>query len=132
VAAVGGTVVGVGIDLVSVARIQKMIKRKGQRALDRLLTPDERAYCATQAVPARHAAVRIAAKEAAYKAFQTADKARGIGWREMEVTRDKFGRPSMKLRGKAQAAARALKVKKVLLSLSHTDDHSAAVVILVR
>lgn len=127
-----GAVVGVGIDLVAVERIQRMIKRKGQRALDRLLTPDERAYCAAQPVPARHVAARIAAKEAAYKAFQTADKARGIGWREMEVIRDKFGRPSLKLRGHALRASKALKVKSVLLSLSHTDNHAGAVVVLTK
>lgn len=107
-----------------------MLKRSGQRALDRLLTDSERAYCLGQSVPARHVAARIAAKEAAYKAFQTAEKARGIGWREMEVTRDRYGRPSLKLTGHAQRAAKALKVKSVLLSLSHTDDHAGAVVVL--
>lgn len=131
-AAVTGAVVGVGIDLVAVSRIQKMLKRKGQRALDRLLTAAEQAYCLAQPVPARHVAARIAAKEAAYKAFQTAERARGIGWHEMEVMRDKYGRPSLKLRGHALRASKVLKVKAVLLSLSHTDDHAGAVVVLTK
>ena len=125
------TVLGVGLDLVAVDRVRRLLQRHGKRALERLLTDRERAYCQEQPMPARHVAVRLAAKEAAYKAFQGASHARGIGWRELEVGRLSDGRPELILHGRALTVARKLSVSEIFLSLSHTDDHAAAVVILV-
>ncbi len=125
------TILGVGLDLVAVERVESLLRRHGNRALERLLTDRERAYCAEQAAPARHVAVRLAAKEAAYKAFQGATPARGIGWRELEVGRLSDGRPELILHGRAVDVARRLAVSEIFLSLSHTDDHAAAVVVLV-
>ena len=124
------SVLAVGLDLVTIERVERLLARKGDRALRRLLTETERRYCEEQPAPARHVAARIAAKEAAYKAFQSADRARGIGWRELEVTRAANGRPQLVLHGSAAAAARQLAVSGTLLSISHTDSHAAAVVIL--
>jgi holo-[acyl-carrier protein] synthase len=79
---------------------------------------------------ARHVAARLAAKEAAYKAFQQDPEARAIGWRDMEVIRDESGRPSLQLYGRAADTAARLKVKTLFLSISHTDENAAAVVVL--
>src|SRR2546425_4006152 len=86
------SVVGAGVDLVEVARVSAIIADKGARVFERLLTPAERAYCESRPDPATHVAVRLAAKEAVYKALQGSDAARGIGWREIEVTRDRHVR----------------------------------------
>ncbi|PYP20094.1 MAG: holo-[acyl-carrier-protein] synthase [Gemmatimonadetes bacterium] len=121
--------VGVGVDLVEVARARAMIADKGAHVFDRLLTPAEADYCRSRPDPAEHVAVRLAAKEAVYKALQGSDAARGIGWRDIEVTRAPDGRPDVELSGLAASRAKELGVRKVLLSLSHT--HQAAVAIAV-
>ena len=121
--------VGVGVDLVEVARARAMIADKGAHVFDRLLTPAEADYCRSRPDPAEHVAVRLAAKEAVYKAIQGSEAARGIGWRDIEVTRAPDGRPDVELSGLAASRAKELGVSKVLLSLSHT--HQAAVAIAV-
>jgi len=122
--------VGVGVDLVEVSRVGAIIADKGARVFERLLTPAERAYCESRPDPATHVAVRLAAKEAAYKALQGSESARGIGWRDIEVIRAPDGHPDLVLSGLAQARARALGVRRVLLSLSHTHLAAVAVVVL--
>ncbi len=122
--------VGVGVDLVEVSRVAAIIADKGARVFERLLTPAERAYCESRPDPATHVAVRLAAKEAAYKALQGSEGARGIGWRDIEVIRAPDGRPDLALSGLAQARARELGVRRVLLSLSHTHLAAVAVVVL--
>ena len=122
--------VGVGVDLVEVPRIEKMLAERGRHVFERLLTPAERAYCESMARPAEHVAVRLAAKEAVYKALQGSEAARGIGWRDTEVVRSPDGRPEAILSGRAAARAAELGVRRVLLSLSHTHTTAIAVAVL--
>jgi holo-[acyl-carrier protein] synthase len=122
--------VGVGVDLVEVSRVETMIAERGQHVYERLLTPAERDYCAGMARPAEHVAVRLAAKEAVYKALQGTAAARTIGWRDTEVVRDPDGRPEAVLSGRAAERAAELGVRRVLLSLSHTHTTAIAVAIL--
>lgn len=123
--------VGVGVDLVEVARVRRMLREKGAHVFDRLLTVGEAAYCRSRPDPAEHVAVRLAAKEAVYKALQGTGAARGIGWRDIEVTRAPDGRPDVTLSGSAAERARELTVRRVLLSLSHTHEAAIAVAALV-
>lgn len=123
--------VGVGVDLVEVERVRRMLAEKGAHVFDRLLTAAEAEYCRSRAEPAEHVAVRLAAKEAVYKALQGSDEARGIGWREIEVSRDPDGRPHVVLAGLAARRASELDVRQVLLSLSHTHQAAVAVAVLV-
>ncbi len=125
-------VVAVGLDLVDVARVEAMLERHGDRILRRLLSEGERSYCKSKAVPARHVAARIAAKEATYKAFSQAGTDEVLWWRDMEVVLDGRGRPSLELLDRAQACAAALEISSCLVSLSHSDTQAAAVVILQR
>lgn len=125
-------IVGVGIDLVDVARVQRMLESHGDRLLDRLFTDGEREYSMGMARPALHLAVRLAAKEAAFKALSGSEGARGIGWGEIEVTRDAIGRPSVTFHGRAADRARELGVVRCHCSLTHTDSSAAAVVVLER
>jgi holo-[acyl-carrier protein] synthase len=122
--------VGVGVDLVEVSRARAMLADKGSHVFDRLLTPLEAEYCRSRPDPAEHVAVRLAAKEAVYKALQGNAAARGIGWREIEVTRAADGRPDVALSGLAAERARELRVTRVLLSLSHTHEAAVAVAVL--
>lgn len=123
-------IIGIGVDLVEISRVRSMIASRGERALLRLFTESERSYCSDMANPARHFAVRVAAKEAAFKALSGTEEARAIGWREMEVELDEIGRPSLRLHGRASSRAQELGVSKSWISLSHGDDLATAFVVL--
>ena len=123
-------IIGVGIDLVDVARVQRMLDAHGSRLLDRLFTDGEREYALGMARPALHLAVRLAAKEAAFKALSGTEGARGIGWGEIEVTRDALGRPNVTFHGRAAERAQELSVSRCHCSLTHTESSAAAVVVL--
>ena len=123
-------ILGIGIDLVDVARARRLLDAKGERALARLCTPGEAAYVRAHPLGAPSFAARLAAKEAAYKALAGTDDARGIGWREIEVERAEDGKPSLLLHGLARDRATALGVRRIHLSLTHTDTSAGAIVIL--
>lgn len=123
-------IAGIGVDVVDIARVTALLASKGDRALERLLTDRERRYCQAKAVPDRHVAVRIAAKEAAFKALSGSDSARAIGWREMEVCVDALGRPSLSFHGRAAARASELGIARSFLTLTHGASVAVAVVVL--
>lgn len=125
-------VTSVGLDIVDVSRVERMLERHGDRVLQRLLLNEEREYCRSKAVPARHVAARIAAKEAGYKAFSQAGTDEVLWWSDMEVVRDDKGRPSLKLLDRALRCAEELGVSGCLLSMSHSDSQATAIVILLR
>ncbi|MDA1080216.1 MAG: holo-ACP synthase [Gemmatimonadetes bacterium] len=125
-------IAGVGIDMVEIARIERLLASKGARAIARLFTDGEVDYSNARARPAMHFAARLAAKEAAFKALAGSDDARLIGWREVEVVSKPGGPPSLVLHGRAETRARELGVQRVHLSLTHTDQTAAAVVILAQ
>lgn len=123
-------IIGVGFDAVDVERVERMLVSKGARALRRLFTEREVAYATQRPKPAQHLAARIAAKEAAFKAFSGSAEARAIGWREIEVAHDVDGRPILDLNGRALARASELGVTRVWISLTHTDGVAGAMVVL--
>ena len=123
-------IAGVGIDLVDIARVQRLLDGKGTRALERLFTNGEVAYATGRARPAMHLAARLAAKEAAFKALAGSDEARLIGWREVEVVSHRGGPPTLAFHGRAAVRAGELGVGRTHLSLTHTDDTAGAVVVL--
>jgi holo-[acyl-carrier protein] synthase len=123
-------IAGVGMDLVEIARVQRMLDGKGSRMLERLFTTSEAAYASSRARPAMHLAARLAAKEAAFKALAGSDDARLIGWREVEVLPRAGLTPTLVFRGRAAARYQELEILHVWLSLTHTDLTAAAVVVL--
>ena len=125
-------IVGIGIDLVEVERMQRLLDRKGERALNRLFTPGERSYAATHPEPARQLAARVAAKEAAFKALSGNDLARAIGWRELEVVSHKGRSPVLLLHGRARERATELGLSRVLLTMTHSETVAAAFVVAER
>lgn len=122
--------IGVGIDLVEVPRVRRMLAEKGTHVFERLLTPGEARYCLSKLDPSESVAVRLATKEAVYKALQSTPTARGVGWREIEVVRDENGRPEVVLTGLAQQVALQLGVRQVMVSLSHTHEAAIAIALL--
>ena len=123
------SVIGVGIDLVDLPRVTRMLSDKGEHAMQRLFTADERAYLATRPDPTGHAAARIAAKEAVYKAMQSLPGARAIGWRDIEVTRDSEGRPAIRLYGLAARLADEAGGVRIQGSLTHSAVAAGAVAV---
>ena len=122
-------ILGVGIDIIEVARIQASHERFGKRFLNRVLLADEIAYCLSYKNPAPFIAVRFAAKEAISKAFGTGIGA-ALGWRDMEIRRKESGEPFVVLHGKGKKMFAARGAKQLLVSLSHTKDYAAATAVL--
>jgi holo-[acyl-carrier protein] synthase len=122
-------IVGLGIDLVEVARIHESMERFGQRFLNRIFTSAEQAYCLRKRRSAESFAARFAAKEAGAKALGTGIS-RGVNWLEIEVIRDPGGRPGLLLHGRAAEIAAAMGVARMALSLTHTGDLAMASVVL--
>jgi len=125
-------IAGLGIDLVEIARVERMLAGTGSRMLVRLFTQEEILYANARARPAMHLAARIAAKEAAFKALAGSDEARLIGWREVEVIPREGRSPTLAFHGRADARARELEVQRVWLSITHSDEAASAVVVLER
>ncbi len=125
-------VVGLGIDVVDIDRAEAMLAPRRRRVLDRLLTVDELAYVMRMRYPARHLAVRLAAKEAVYKAMQSLPGSRAIGWREIEVVRGEHGRPLVRLHGLAHTVLTEQGAPTIHLSLTHSDRSAVAAAILER
>ncbi|MBA3346579.1 MAG: holo-ACP synthase [Gemmatimonadales bacterium] len=124
------SVIGLGIDLVDLARVARLLEHKGEQAMTRFFTEEERAYLATRTDPTGHAAARIAAKEAVYKAMQALPGARAVGWREIEVTRDGAGRPAIRLHGLAARLSHEQGGLRVQISLTHSETSAGAVAVI--
>ena len=125
-------IVGLGIDAVDIDRIDRMLADKGERMLERLFTAGELSYFATKSAPGQHVAVRLAAKEAAYKALAGNELARGIGWRDVEVFSRPDGAPELRLHGRAAERYAELGATSVHVSLTHSATAAIAVVIVER
>ena len=122
-------IVGTGVDIAEVARIEAAVKRFGDRFLKRVFTPAEVRYCLGKPNTAERLAARFAAKEAGMKAIGTGLR-HGITWHDVEVIRFPGQRPTLKFSGKAAEFASRLGCKRTHLSLSHTADQAIAHVIL--
>ncbi len=122
-------IVGTGIDITEVARIEASISRFGRRFLERVFTPDEIRYCESKANKAERYAARFAAKEAAMKAIGTGWRL-GVTWQDIEVRRAPGGRPTIALRGKAAGFFARLGGARAHLSLTHTGQFAMAQVLL--
>ncbi|MCK6419153.1 MAG: holo-ACP synthase [Alphaproteobacteria bacterium] len=128
-------IIGIGSDIVDIRRIERMVVRFGQRALDRIFTPTEQAYALSIPTPrARMGALakRFAAKEACMKALGTGF-AQGIGWQDVEVVNNDAGRPSINLKGGAAAYLKTLiphgREARIYLSLSDEYPFAQAFVV---
>lgn len=121
-------IVGIGIDVAEVKRIRAVIESQGERFLRRVFTQDEVAYCEQFKNKYERYAGRFAAKEAAMKALGTG-WSRGVRWVDVEVVRQRGGRPTVSLKGEAKKIADGLGVKNIVLSITHTVEQAIAQVI---
>jgi holo-[acyl-carrier protein] synthase len=123
------SVLGIGVDLVECARIQHSLDRFGDKFLHRVFTEGEIAYSKSMKFPARHLAARFAAKEALSKAFGTGI-GKAMGWKDIDVHKKPSGEPYVVLAGGAKQLAADRSVTNVLITLSHTDNHAMAMIVL--
>jgi holo-[acyl-carrier protein] synthase len=122
-------VIGVGIDLVDLERVRRLLSHKGEQAMVRFFSEREQQYLGSRPDPTGHAAARIAAKEAVYKAMQALEGARAIGWREIEVSRDAEGKPAIELHGLAARLSRERGGLRIQISLTHSAISAGAIAV---
>ena len=122
-------IVGSGIDLVEIGRIQQSMDRHASRFLNRVYTAAEQAYCLSKRNSAESLAARFAAKEAGAKALGTGISF-GVSWLEIEVVREASGRPTLRFHGRAAQIAAALGATHAALSITHTASLAMASVVL--
>ena len=123
------SVLGIGVDLVECARIQRSLERFGEKFLHRVFTDGEIAYSMSMKFPARHLAARFAAKEAVSKAFGTGI-GKAMGWRNIDIQKKPSGEPFLVFSGPAQELATQRAVTAAFVTLSHTEHHAIACIVL--
>lgn len=122
------SILGTGIDIVECLRIAQMIERHGELFITRVYTDSEIEYCSARKAATQHYAGRWAAKEAVLKALGTGWR-RGIAWRDIEVRNDRYGAPSVHLRGGARDVMERAGIRQLHLSISHCRSFAVAHVI---
>ena len=121
-------IVGIGIDLAEIERVEKLYDKYPEQFLARRFTEHEQAYAARFANPSRRLAARFAGKEAVMKSLGRGW--RQLRWKDIEIVRKREQAPVLCLHGDAHDAARALGAERVWLSLSHAGDLCVGQVIL--
>lgn len=122
-------ILGIGIDIVKVSRMEGVLKKWKDRFISRVFTQREIDSCINKRLPGQHFAARFAAKEAFLKALGLGMRS-GIPWKNIEIINDSMGRPEVELHHKAREVCRENNVRNVLLSLSHDGGYGVAQVIL--
>jgi holo-[acyl-carrier protein] synthase len=122
-------IVGCGLDMIEIARIEETIARHGSRFLERVYLPEEILYCRRKRNAAESFAARFAAKEAGAKALGTGIQ-NGVGWRDIEIVRAASGRPSLIFHGRAAVIARQIGANHAVVSLTHSRTQALAQVLL--
>ena len=124
------TVIGLGLDLIELARFRAAWQRRGDRFLERIFTDHERQVCLRRRDPVPELSARFAAKEATFKAIGTGLR-RGVRWRDVEVRNAPSGRPYLLVSGRVAEIARSLGGRRLVVSLTHSVDTAAAQVMLM-
>jgi holo-[acyl-carrier protein] synthase len=122
-------ILGIGIDMVRIARIHRLVTRWGEHFVDRIFTALEKETCFKRASPASALALRFAAKEAFSKAIGLGMR-RGIRWRDIEVFHHPTGRPGLKLSGAARDESDRMGVARIHVTLSDEGEYGIAMVLL--
>jgi holo-[acyl-carrier protein] synthase len=124
-------IISIGIDIIEVARVRQVLRRT-PRFVERVFTPGERDYCERRGVGAvKHYAARFAAKEAALKALGTGWSG-GLAWQDIEVVSNAAGAPFVLFHNLARELFERSGANAAHLSISHTNEHAIAQVVLER
>jgi holo-[acyl-carrier protein] synthase len=122
-------IIGTGIDIVNIERIERLMARWGDLFLGRVFTEKEIVWCQQRTQPAECFAIRFAAKEAFLKAIGWGIR-NGIQWIDIEVENDHMGRPLFSFHRKAKEVFDTYRIQKALLTLSHDRPYAVAHVLL--
>jgi holo-[acyl-carrier protein] synthase len=122
-------ILGTGVDIVEVSRIDASYAQFGERLLNRILHPDEIVYCVAQKNPAPFLAARFAAKEAISKALGTGI-GEDLGWQDIEIKKKDSGEPFVRLHNKGLALLQKRGGGTLHLTISHTSQYAVAMAIL--
>ena len=114
-----------GIDLVDFPRIEDMVKRHGQRFLDRVFTRAEQKYAGAKRTRMEKLAGRFAAKEAIMKLLGTGWRGK-IAWTDIEVVNTATGQPEVRLSGEVKKIADKLGITQISVSITHTANFAIA------
>lgn len=125
-------IVGIGVDIIEIARIERALNEHGDRIRDRVFTPEEIRYCLATGRAAERYATRFAAKEAARKALGAARPLLALSWHEVEIISSAEGAPQLHFRGRAAELVTELGVSHSHVSLSHSHEQAIAMVVLER
>lgn len=123
------SIIGIGLDLVKIARVEAIARRWPDRFLHRVYTQDERRASFSRAWPYASLAGRFAAKEAMLKALGTGWSA-GVSWQDIQVLNEVGGRPVATVRGRTGVLVQQAGVTRIHVTLSHDGDYAIAEVIL--
>ncbi len=121
-------ILGIGVDLCPVERMERILERHGDLFLERVFTASERTYAAEGVNRAERLAARFSAKEAVIKALGGAPP--GLRWQDIEVAKASSGAPAVVLKGAAEMRASVMGVTKRWLSLTHAGKMAVAMVVL--
>jgi len=121
-------VVGIGVDIVEVDRIEKALSNS-QSIARRVFTDPEIEYCSGRKKQFQHFAGRFAAKEAALKALGTGWQ-KGIRWKDVEVIPDELGKPRLVMYRKAKQLFDESGAQNGLVTITHADKYAVAFVVL--
>ena len=113
--------IGIGTDIVAIARVEAVLNRQGQRFVNRILAPEER----RASLNGRHLAKAFCAKEAVVKALGTGFRL-GIGWHDVVISRNALGAPTVVLRGAAAERLAALGGQQVLVTVADEKAYAVA------
>ena len=118
-------IVAHGIDLVDRPRIEEMLKRHGERFLDRVFTAEEQAYAEANKDTIEKLAGRFAAKEAVLKLMGTGWRGK-IAWTDIEIVNNAAGQPEVTVVGEVEKLADKLGIKHISISITHTANFAIA------
>jgi holo-[acyl-carrier protein] synthase len=124
-------IVGLGIDVIEIHRIEETVRRYGEKFLSRIFTKNERELCLSRKDSASCLAARFAAKEALYKAlaaFHNDDFL--LPFHDVEISKDDSGKPFFVFHDKALQTIKTIKIENIHLSITHSRIFAAAIVII--
>ena len=122
---------GAGVDIVEIDRMENAIDKWGENFLARIFTDKEINYSSSRRFSSQHFAARFAAKEAVIKAFGEPNKF-PLNWTDMEVLNDSEGKPGIVFHNNALKLKKIKKIKKIIVSMSHSKNYAIANVILLK
>ncbi len=122
-------IIGIGVDIIEIDRIRKSIDRFGDHFLNKIYTKKELDYCLAKHNKYQHLAARFAAKEAIYKAIASGWEKEAT-WKNIEITNEQNGLPTVKFLGKLNEFVSD--GKEIKISLSHSENYVVAVALVYK